>query len=74
VCGVDSLASGTAGDDTVAWCRRMGFALVAADELHHETHQPDRNQKVMPLEAAPYSTHTALYCTVKLYRPLTWGP
>ena len=39
---------GTAGDATAAWCRRNGLALVAADELHHETMQPDRAQRGLP--------------------------
>ena len=29
---------------TVEWCRANDFALVGADELHHETMQPDRAQ------------------------------
>ena len=27
-----------------AWLSKLGIALVAADELEHETQQPDRNQ------------------------------
>ena len=39
---------GAAGDATAAWCRERGLALVAADELHHETMQGDRNQRGLP--------------------------
>jgi len=40
--------TGAAGDSTVAWCRGMNVALVAADELAHETEQPDRDQRGLP--------------------------
>ena len=36
---------GAAGEDTVQWCRARQLALVAADELHHETMQTDRDQR-----------------------------
>ena len=39
---------GGVGDETVRWCARLDLALVASDELAHETAQPDRAQTGLP--------------------------
>jgi uncharacterized protein YecE (DUF72 family) len=43
---------GREGDATAAWCRTRGLALVAADELHHET-----------VGLALLALSTTLFCT-----------
>ena len=50
---------GGVGGATAEWCRSLDLALVAADELRHETAQPDRTSAGYPRRdprGAPHAT------------------
>ena len=49
------------------WCRSLDLALVAADELRHETAQPDRDQRGLP----PGETREVL--PTRLDATASWG-
>jgi uncharacterized protein YecE (DUF72 family) len=58
---------GAVGDETARWCSRMDLALVASDELAHETAQPDRAQTGLP------KGHKRIVMPTKLVASATWG-
>ena len=58
---------GAVGDETARWCSRMDLALVASDELAHETAQPDRAQTGLPKGQA------RIVMPTKLVISATWG-
>ena len=58
---------GAVGDETARWCGRMDLALVASDELAHETAQPDRAQTGLPKGQA------RIVMPTKLVISATWG-
>lgn len=58
---------GDVGDATAEWCRSLDLALVAADELRHETAQPDRDQRGLP----PGETREVL--PTRLDATASWG-
>ena len=61
------IARGEAGDETVRWCSRLDLALVASDELAHETAQPDRAQTGLP----PGQKRTVM--PTRLVASASWG-
>ena len=58
---------GAVGDETVRWCASLDLALVASDELAHETAQPDRAQTGLP----PGQKRTVM--PTKLVASASWG-
>ena len=58
---------GAVGDETARWCSRMDLALVASDELAHETAQPDRAQTGLP------KGQSRIVMPTKLVASATWG-
>ena len=58
---------GAVGDETVRWCARLDLALVASDELAHETAQPDRQQTGLP----PGQKRTVM--PTRLVASASWG-
>ena len=58
---------GETGDETVRWCARLDLALVASDELAHETAQPDRAQTGLP----PGQKRTVM--PTRLVASASWG-
>ena len=61
------IARGETGDETVRWCSRLDLALVASDELAHETAQPDRAQTGLP----PGQKRTVM--PTRLVASASWG-
>jgi uncharacterized protein YecE (DUF72 family) len=61
------IARGEVGDETVRWCSRLDLALVASDELAHETAQPDRAQTGLP----PGQKRTVM--PTRLVASASWG-
>ena len=61
------IARGETGDETVRWCARLDLALVASDELAHETAQPDRAQTGLP----PGQKRTVM--PTRLVASASWG-
>ena len=61
------IARGETGDETVRWCACLDLALVASDELAHETAQPDRAQTGLP----PGQKRTVM--PTRLVASASWG-